>query len=301
MVKPIKNKKIKKLAEELEKEISERKTAIEYIVRGQEEQKRYLMKGLPEATHSYIKFSDEINKLEKIKEEMSKKVEKLEGIKQEILGYTIEIIAIITSILAIILTFTFLSTEMYKAPDRFIWILTGAIGYFLVIFTLWVNTWRKRNKNSQNNHGGNMAIPNQNATNGSNTNVSDWIQYLKHISNINTSLLSSLSASYFASMAIIMSAVIYVTSPGTVSSVEISMRKFLLIIILASAVFIITYNNWYRHYHESPKRKQLADNLLTDIVVNRRYKTIVQIEEKWKTEEKKITDAGKFEKYTYSK
>ena len=234
-----------------------------------------------------------------IEKTFDKKIEKIEKIKEELLEHTLHIIAIVVAILAIILTFAFLSTEMYKAPDRFTWVLTGTILYFCVIFTLYVSSWRKRNKYVVNFDGDYMVASNRNNPDGNNISISDWIQFLKQVSSINTTMLSSFSTSYFVVIAIILSAVVYLGSPWNLPTIAIPIKELILAGILGAAIFVIILNIWYHYYYQSSKKKQLAERLLVDIVVNHRFKTVKEIEDKWKAEDRKIRNSGKFEKYKY--
>lgn len=74
------------------------------------------------------------------------KIKKVEKIRDQILEHTLQIVSIVVAILAIIMTFSFLSTEFYSCPNQLVWFLVGAIGYFLIIFTLWVLMWHKNRK-----------------------------------------------------------------------------------------------------------------------------------------------------------
>jgi len=72
------------------------------------------------------------------KEEISEKVKILEKTKDDLLNYSLQIIAIVVAILAVIMSLAFLSTDYYQSPQKFEWFLRGAIIYFCVIFTLWI-------------------------------------------------------------------------------------------------------------------------------------------------------------------
>lgn len=82
------------------------------------------------------------------KKDFEFKIKKIEKIKDQILGYTLQIIAIVVAILAVIMSLAFLSTDFYSCPNQFVWFLSGAIVYFLVIFTWWVLMWYKNTKTS---------------------------------------------------------------------------------------------------------------------------------------------------------
>jgi len=96
-----------------------------------EKHRLYLKRSEKELENYYLAIAQ-------AKMEISEKVNKLEKTKDELLNYSLQIIAIVVAILAVIMSLTFLSTDYYSHPQQFEWFLRGAIIYFCVIYTLWV-------------------------------------------------------------------------------------------------------------------------------------------------------------------
>ena len=97
-----------------------------------------------------------------------------------------------------------------------------------------------------------------------------WITL--RLSNINTTMLSSFSTSYFAILIIILTLGIYVSNP--MNFMDINTRKILFVLVYGTLIFFISFNLWYHHCHKSQKEKQLAEHLLNDIIVNHKFNTV---------------------------
>jgi hypothetical protein len=281
---------IKDVNQKLEDEINERTEITDFLI----EEKNIL----------YRRMLNEIEAKKQSTERLGNRIEQqikqIGKVKDDLLNYSLQIVAIIVAILAIVMTLSFLSTDYYKAPEKFVWLVTFAIIYFGVIFTLWANAWRKRNKNVRQ-FGRNILMQTNggNIHRNNNISITDWLQYLEHISNINTTILSSFSTSYIAILAIMLTLGIYLWTPWNLQNMGIITREILFYSILGVLLFLIAFNIWYHFCHESSKKKQLAEKLLDDIIINHKFKTIEEIEEKWKSEERRIRDSGKTKRYTY--
>ncbi len=132
---------LKQLKDQLEKEIEDRKE-LETLFKELLKDYNYFRKKNEKESIDWKKLIDDDKK------ELSIKIKNVEKIKDQLLGYTLQIIAIVVAILAIIMAFSFLSTDFYSCPNEFVWFLGGATIYFLFIFTWYVLMWKRRQKTS---------------------------------------------------------------------------------------------------------------------------------------------------------
>lgn len=121
---------VNQIKEVLKKEISKREIETEELAKSLEEQKRFLLHSENELEQYYRRIDEEVENISKIKNQM--------------LGYTLQIISIVIGIFAIILSVSFLWFNIEDLCNDFKWIFVSIIAYFGIIFTIWFIIWIKR-------------------------------------------------------------------------------------------------------------------------------------------------------------
>jgi len=222
---------------------------------------------------------------------IQEQIEKLSKMKEELIGYTLQIIAIVVAILAVVMTLSFLSTDYYKAPEQFIWMVAFSIIYFCFIFTLYVYYWKKRNDYVLNSTGVNMTTHVNNNSNDVKIDVSDWLQFLEHKSTSCLHYMLTIYMIYFAYIAIIAAVFVSQSAEKLILGFPI-IKITLLILEVGLTIWIILYSV----YGRPVKIRKLSNKLLEYILVKKRSSNVEKISKIWQKNMRKIDNSGWFEK-----
>lgn len=107
--------------------------------------------------------------------------------------------------------------------------------------------------------------------------LQDWLQFLEYKASIRfTHVLAVFTAAL--SLLVFIVAVLSLTK-DVILWFGITFDNLVLVVY---SLFITVFVSWMWFYSESARIRKLADEILNDILVTKRYKNIEEIEEAWK-------------------
>jgi len=114
--------------------------------------------------------------------------------------------------------------------------------------------------------------------------ISDWLQYLEHESGISSSHLLSFRSRSFVGLAILLSMTFIVLSFGKgYSFLGFELSIIFIFAVLIASVVVFT-GGWFNSDSKHAKIRDSAEKLLIEILLEHKYQTPQEIENKWKAE-----------------
>ena len=119
--------------------------------------------------------------------------------------------------------------------------------------------------------------------------ISDWLQYLEHVANINSIHMFSFWSNYFVILAVLISSTALLYSVNVVFSIAgVDVRVILGFVIFIVAVYVVIYSLSVNYWSKNALLKNTAENILKDFFENHKYRSVEEIENHWLEELKRI-------------